>query len=575
MHRLCFLGVVALLVSSPALAQPSGEMPRFEEDSCPFPLPDGEVEGDTLACGFLIVPESRGQPDSEEAALAVAILFSRSPDPALDPLVYLSGGPGSSALLEADSWAQSALRADRDVILIDQRGTGYSLPTLDCIEMTADVEEPERACYDRLVRDGIDLNAYHSTDSAADLADLRAVLGLESINLYGVSYGTRLALTILRDQPDGIRSVVLDSTYPPQVAGLEEQPIHGAEAIEYLFDLCDADPACRNAYGDLRATFYQLVDDLNDTPVESTDPETGDAVDVTGDDLVDALFNALYYTPSIPTLPYSIDLMGAGDFDAGLDILRGMYSLDDLRTLASGGELPEADVPDLPEDSPDGDSEGMYQSVECYEEVGFNSLDAAEALAADIPPQLHDALLAGVASQFDTCAFWDSGQADEIETEPVSSDVPTLVLAGGLDPVTPPVWGQAAADYLPNSRYVEFPYAGHSVLDSGECAVQIAGDFLDDPLAAPDTGCVNEIALEFYVPEVCLATALEPADRYADPQDDAEIVGQLDAAQAYRADAYSDDGSYYWLRLADDMGGWVREDGLDFPSDCFMLPYLE
>lgn len=575
MWKSLFLSLSSLLILLPAVAQRRDYEPFFEIDDCPFPLPGGETEGETIVCGYLIVPEIRGQADSEVVALATAILHSTGMNPAPDPLVYLAGGPGGSALLEVELWVRSPFRARRDIILIDQRGTGYSFPTLDCHEVYGSSEDPERICYERLARAGIDLSAYHSAASAADIADLRWALQQEAINLYGVSYGTRLALTILRDYPDGIRSVILDSVYPPHINGLEEQTLHGANAILRLFDVCAADPVCAEAYGDLEATFYRVIDELNDESFPTSDPETGAVTDADGRYVVNRLFETLYSTEAIATLPYAVYLMGAGDYGFGLEVLAGTYTLDDLRTLAAGDELPEPDLPELPEDAPDGDSEGMYLSVECYEEVPFNSLEAAGALAADLPPQLAAVFLADVEQQMTACSLWDNGRAGALENAPVVSDVPVLVLAGGFDPITPPVWGQAAAEYLSRSFYVELPYAGHTVLDAGECPASIALAFLDDPLAAPDANCAEAMRLEFFVPEACIITPLATAEVYAGPDMDAVITGLIEPHQTYRADAYASDGDYHWLRIAAADNRWVREDVVDFPTDCFMLPMIE
>lgn len=575
MLRTMLLLIVSALMLAPASAQNTTYDPVFESDECLFPLPDGEVEGSTIFCGYLILPETRDSPESEMVALAVAILHSTGTDPAPDPLVYLSGGPGSSALLEAADWAASPLRQDRDIILIDQRGTGYSLPTLDCYELYDDVDDPEGDCYARLRAEGIDLNAYNSAANAADIADLRRALALDEINLYGVSYGTRLALTVLRDHPEGIRSVVLDSAYPLHVNGLDEQTMHGVHAIQHLFEVCAADPACAEAYGDLESTLYRVVDELNENPFPTTDPTTEAEFDATGDDVVNILFEALYISASVPTLPYAIHLLGAGDYTYGLDMLYGGYTLADLQTLGAGEALEEAELLELPDDAPDGDSEGMFNSVECYDEVRFNTPETAESLAADLPPQLAGPLSAGVDEQFNTCSFWDSGRAPAIENEPVASDVPTLVLSGSFDPITPPAWGQAAADHLSRSHHVIFPNAGHSVLDSGECAVTVIQSFLSNPLAEPDTACVESSGVEFYVPGVCTVEPLDVVAVHAGPGEAFEEVGALGMDVIYTADAWSSDGEYSWLRLADAEGAWVREDVVDFPPDCFMLPFLE
>ena len=176
--------------------------------------------------------------------LAVAIIHAGGVRPRTDPILYLEGGPGGSALADPDYWLESLLHTSRDIILLDQRGTGFSLPSLDCPETDAYTKEEDygydsmvaaaTACRDRLTLDGVDLAQYNSANSAADVEDLRLALGIDKWNLYGVSYGTRLALTVMRYFPAGVRSVVLDSVYPPNVKGYTEDPANSIAAIEKL-----------------------------------------------------------------------------------------------------------------------------------------------------------------------------------------------------------------------------------------------------------------------------------------------------------------------------------------------------
>ncbi len=495
MLTLCFFASVAQ-------AQADYE-PVFEWAECPFPLPAGEIEADTIDCGYLIVPENRHDLDTEFVELAVAILYSTGIDPEPDPLIYLAGGPGDSALLDVESWTNSSFRANRDIILFDQRGTGFSYPNLACPEADEDPENGEQACYDRLLREGVDLAAYNSAASTADITDLITVLELEALNIYGVSYGTRLALTIMRDQPADIRSVMLDSAYPPHVAGLDDQPGNAASAIQHLFATCAQAAACTSAYGDLEQTFYTLVDDWNAEPALAYDYELEEEIEVFGDDLVDKLFQALYSTNAIPVLPYAIALLADGEIDYGLELLSGAYTAADVALLDAGEELPEVAVIDFDPDEydiPAEDSSGMYNSVECYEEVHFNSPAAAAASVAGTAPQLAEQLITSVDEQFVSCAIWNIERAPALENEPVVSDIPTLILAGSFDPITPPAWGRAAAEYLGNSTFIEFPHGGHGLIDGGDCPVNIMLEFIDNPVATPNTGCVADIRLEFYVP---------------------------------------------------------------------------
>lgn len=573
------MSVLLWLIASTMLIQAQPGAPTFAPAACPFDVPeDQQVE-----CGYLTVPEDRSQPDGKTIDLAVAIVRSPNPTPAADPIIYLEGGPGGSALSGIEGWYDTGLGEFRDIILIDQRGTGYSEPFLGCpddLDISEDADDLEfaTACRDELVSRGVNLAAYNSAASAADINDLRLALGYEKVNLYGISYGTRLAMTIMRDYPEGLRSVVLDSAYPPQVDGYNEQAVNAGRAFGLLFADCAANAACNAAYPDLENVFYETVDKLNANPV-LVDLGEGEN-EVNGDALINLIFETLYDTSAIPYLPLIIyeardgvfdaylnlgaeDLDDAGDdeeytdfeaafddslldylefddydelydyleelsdddyfdlldeffdsmTDAEFDELLMLYldvdTLDDLSDADYDaaaeemyayfyGEEDEGAI-EAEDDVDRSDADGMFNSVECYEELPFNTLSVAADLAKDLPEALQSAMLLQVELQLQTCELWGAGKAMDIETQVVKSDIPTLVLAGEYDPVTPPGWGKAAAEGLTHAFYFEFPGVGHSVIDSGECAVQIGVDFINNPTQEPDARCIASIgAPNFY-----------------------------------------------------------------------------
>jgi pimeloyl-ACP methyl ester carboxylesterase len=456
----------------------------YKEGACPFDLA-GE-EG--ITCGYLTVPAERDRPDSPLIEIPVLILHSWSDNPQPDPIVYFEGGPGGSGLLTWDTWLEFPLRAERDIILFDQRGTGYSSPSLNCIEIDAgELSEADgaKACYDRLMAEGINLAAYNSAASAADANDLRLALGYTEWNLIGISYGTRLALTVMRDFPTGVRSVVLDSVYPPNVNAYIQEPHDAVGAIQAMLAGCAADPACNDAYPDLPARFHELLANLEESPVELDDGTTLD-----GASLVNFLFNALYETSIIPRLPFVIDQAYYENYDPWLELDAELT--DDAGW--SGLYQDEDDAVDV------SDSEGVYYSVECYEEMPFNSFEEALAATTAYPSPLAEILQASLEEEYEICALWDVGQAAPLETEAVHSDLPTLILAGEYDPVTPPYWGRLAGETLPNHYYFEAPRAGHDIMDTGDCPVEIIAAFITAPHTPPDGSCVAGMALEFELP---------------------------------------------------------------------------
>jgi pimeloyl-ACP methyl ester carboxylesterase len=245
-------------------------------------------------CGFLVVPENRSRPEGPTIRLAVAIVPAVSPQPAPDPIVHLTGGPGGSAILEAQRLVDAGFNRDRDLIVMDQRGTFLSEPALTCevidrfnrrqVALPLDSRGTRRRhvaatrkCRRQLVARGIDIAAYNTTENAADFADLRRALGYDRWNLFGVSYGADLALTIMRDHPEGLRSVILDSTVPPSVASLSELWPNARDGFQNIFRACTAQARCRRSFPKLERTFTRLVRRLESDPVMTTvpDPATG------------------------------------------------------------------------------------------------------------------------------------------------------------------------------------------------------------------------------------------------------------------------------------------------------------
>ncbi len=479
---------------------------RFEMADCPFLLPPGQVEGESVECGYLVVPENRAAPVSPAYAgaspsIRLAVAIFRHPDGATepDPVVYLSGGPGLSELeqiwLTFDAAFAPLFAAGRDLIVFDQRGTGLSQPALDCPEAAElglelmDYELDGRrladedmfdlsldsllACAEELRRIA-DLAAYNTAANAADVNDLRLALGYDQVNLLSNSYGTRLALEVMRRYPDGLRSVVLDSVYPPDVDLYLEGPPNAARAFDVLFEDCAADPACDSAYPDLRAVLYSTAGRLDQTPArfQVTNPLTRHsyAVVMQGDDLLGMLFGFLKISEILPVLPGMIYDASQGDFHQVARVMGLLLALNDMESL------------------------GMYYSVQCREEIPFTSPEAFEAVLADYPE------LAGFFEDspggelgLAVCAGWGSGQAEAAEHAPVSSDIPSLLMAGEYDPITPPAWGRRAAETLAQSYFFEYPGVGHGASLVAGCPRDMLIAFLKHPGQSPDDACIAEM----------------------------------------------------------------------------------
>ncbi len=476
-----------------ATATPLSYEPRFEPARCEFERPPGRE----VQCGYLVVPEERdNEANGNEVRLHVAIFASEAPSPQPDPVVYLEGGPGGDALESIPFVFEERFGPfleERDLIVFDQRGTGYSEPALDCPEyramslelldviLTTEEEaatflEVMGACRERLVTEGVALGAYDSAASAADVEDLRRALGYEQWNLYGISYGTRLALTVMRDYPQGVRSAILDSAYPLQANIVTETPRNFRRALDVFFAGCAADAACNEAYPELEPFFFDLVAQLNAEPimvevVHAFERERYD-VFLTGEDLLGIVFQGLYSEEIIPLLPQMIHETAEGQYE----LLRGL-----LANLLISNEFI---------------SVGMNFSVQCQEEVAFSVREDVAAAVEDVP-ELRDYFETSVTSgelAFAACELWDVAAAPAVENEPVRSDIPALVLAGEYDPITPPAWSQEVQAGLENSYYFEFPGLGHGVSVAGPCPRAITLAFLENPARAPDGSCIAALA---------------------------------------------------------------------------------
>jgi pimeloyl-ACP methyl ester carboxylesterase len=449
-----------------------GDVPRFEPAECPMEVPESDSIGNPIdvECGTLTVLEHHDDPDGDTIRLAIAIIKTNNPNPDPDPVVYLEGGPGGSALEGIELWIDSPLRSRRDFILLEQRGTFYSEPNLYCTEfdeMSSETMDElhtdeewldlglaaSQACIDRLTGEGVDISAYNSVESAADIADLRAALGYDEINLYGISYGTYLAQYVMEYQPEGIRSVILDSTVPVAAPFYEEQAAGFQRAFDTLFAACAGDPQCSAAFPALKEEFFALLDRADEDPItiRIRNPYNGQMVrsPMRGDDILGIVFVALYDNTMIPFLPLLIDKAAHGD----------------TRMLATFVELY------LKSWSESNFSAGMQLAFDCQDEISDNDYERALEAADAFPDMMQQD---DIESLFASCELWGEAPPEPLQDQPVSADIPTLVMAGGFDPITPPQGGQDVAGALPDALYVEFPYLSHGTTTDKDCAGRIA-----------------------------------------------------------------------------------------------------
>lgn len=448
----------------------------FQSARCTFGVPRGE----RATCGYVTVPLHREGTRTADIRLYVAVLHSRAESPLPDPVIFLNGGPGDAAFGDdSDTWWQISrqIRATRDFIVFDQRGVGQSRPNLDCRELDriaernwkpglgrAEVlamEQPAaQACHDRLVRSGADLSAFTTVEAAADVDDIAAALNYESYNLIGVSYGTRVALGVMRDFPDRVRSAVLDSVYPPGITDLDTQPALIARVFRRLFAECAADAACNAAYPLLEARFDGMLTRLKTAP--ETIKQGRKSIRIDDGIVLDALYAAFYDPTTIPDLPRLIDTFSRGDLAAIAPWVGPVFTGNPSR------------------------SEGLALSVACSESWPFAKRSTLADSVAQAAPY-GDA--AAYALEWGICDAWRVPPISAVDAIAVSGTVPTLLLTGSFDPITPPEYAYIAAATLTNGRVIEFRAGSHSILTTEACAPPLVTRFIDKPAAPLDDLC--------------------------------------------------------------------------------------
>ena len=425
-------------------------------------------------CGQYRVYEDRARKVGRTIDLHVMVLPATADKPASDPIFYLQGGPGGAATSVAGAPFMTRLHRTRDVVLVDQRGTGASNP-LPC-GFRGDVNEmrgyfvegltPElvRACRADLEKTA-DLRLYTTTLAMADLDDVRTVLGYDKINLYGGSYGSTAALTYLNFYARHVRTVAMSGIAPPN----NSVPLAFANGVEHalnrLFDDCAAEEKCHQAFPDLRKDWANVVASLERGPVtiDSVNPYTQQKqrATMTRAGFVELVREVLYVPAVLSVMPAVVHEMSQGDFSHF-----AFYAYQIKRGLDAGI------------------ARGMQLSVMCAEDVAFlNESDIESAMGGTFygVDKAHAYLKA--------CELWPRGAVSAKFRQPIKSTLPVLMLSGELDPVTPPDLATSLLRWLPNSRQILMHNATHG---GNECQETLAREFIEQGSAKGlDASCVD------------------------------------------------------------------------------------
>lgn len=487
---LAIASLALLGCDDPDDAEAGSSSATFTADPDCFGVDIAATDPDEVSCGTVTVPLDHGTPEGDTIDLAVATIAGGS-DAA--PIVVLGGGPGQTvvepALNERDQLGLYTAD-DRDVVLLDQRGVGLSTPELSCTAL-GDLEPgtvPDRdeyleavaACRDELTDAGVELDAFDHSGNARDVHAVREALGYDEVVLRGTSYGTHLALHAASLDPEGIEALVLSSPADPSDNYVQHMAGGFQDALDRIADACATDERCAEPFGDLQAAIDEVVDQLADHPEEitATPPLGGDEVTrtYTPRSFLDAMFMTHYTPDGAAFLPALVHQAREGN----LEPIAGLHA-----ALEEG-------MADLPH--------GMYHSMVCTGEAAtFDSEAARESVHwTAVEDHWFEHTSIGGARNDAACEVWDVSTSFDPAELTLADDVPALIVTGGFDHVTPPETGERLHAELATSHLVEVPTLAHAPLEGldgvlGGCGTSIVEDFLDDPAAAPDTGCAEQV----------------------------------------------------------------------------------
>jgi len=436
---------------------------KFSVTKCPFTIPTGN----RATCGYLIVPESYARPSGKKLKLFITIAKSLIKKSKHDPIIFLSGGPGyapSTALARGGWWKESeSFRKRRNFIFVDQRGTGFSQPKLNCNITTQYTDKKNyltevKHCYHRLVAKKINLRDFNSLNNAKDILALVSALHLKQWNIIATSYGTRVALAIMQLHSKGLRSVVLNAVMPLTPTLSVQKAINAKNVFMQLFHDCKINKLCNKSYPHLRQTYIKLIKSL---PLKSTDQQQR----ITAPMVINALLNQMSFK-KINKTPFKIhQLFQTTQFHRlNVESFRKIMNLknSEIKLVALG----------------------MNFSVICYDDRGLVSKRAKQIIKAinQYYPYYYQ-------TADPTCRIWGGGEALKSLQKFTRSTVPTLIFHGKYDADLTYAWAQRTANNLAHAYFYVFPGIGHDVLSDSLCARIMADAFINNPDIKPNLPC--------------------------------------------------------------------------------------
>lgn len=436
---------------------------------------------DSILFARVDVPETRGSDLNNTLSIALMVLKAKTDQPESDPVVYLSGGPGGQSISSWPAWINHPVRNKRDLILIDFRGIGYSQPEIcpslhdKIIQIFSLDAAPQSVinlqvmayeeCWKQLKRDGVDMNSYNTAAVVQDIEEAMLSLGYSSWNLLGISYGTRVAQTALRDTPDHIRTVILDSPVGMDMNFHNNTLTDFVRSVDLLAEACLGQPNCNETYGDIRQTLFKNLRELNFEGWGMRHSKL-DSVYIKAHDLNLALHQLMYADISYPLIPL---LLKAVDDRRDTPILNLINVLQQRASMMNFG------VNNLT---------NRYDSFAMADLLYFE--EQLERF-----PNYKPGLTLFHADYF-VLEYMESEMGGEEESRPVISDIPALILTGDWDPITPPSNGEDLKQHFTNHIYYNSPYTGHGVTLQSDCGRQYLLHFLDSPTMESTPACIEK-----------------------------------------------------------------------------------
>ncbi|MFM0515253.1 alpha/beta fold hydrolase [Paraburkholderia sp. RL17-373-BIF-A] len=471
---------------------PNNGSAKFVIGTCPSRVASSPAFANAR-CGQLVVPENRQRPNAKTISISVAIIPSVVQPPQHEPVFLIAGGPGGDAMVDA-GFLVPTLNRTQDLIVSAQRGTLDATPALLCPEIDAFNAKAvslvygapstkalhvaaTKACHDRLISDGVDLSAYNTFENIEDFVDLGKVLNLSKWSIFGTSYGTYVALTLMRTHPEHLVSVTIDSVVPPSVASLSWPWTSAGEGFNNLFDACAAQPSCASRYGDVKVKFTSQVRALEEHPLTTTST----------------------YQPGGPPIKVVLDggalvdwfvANGRSSFYSIPSAIQELTNGDPVQIAASRAALAGPAPQSI-------QAYGLTYGVFCSEWIPYEPQSEILTQGRLAFPNFPDSVLSQTPQlpfATEDCAVWDVPRSSRSIRDITTSTIPTLIIDGTFDSKTSPMWAKYAGRSLANSTTIIVPGIGHFVTPQSPCVQAVVESFLANPSMKPDTECVARLS---------------------------------------------------------------------------------